>query len=417
MAPFTGSPPNQTYERTDGTRTGAAVNVTAKANGVNDTAALADNRENDIADALSALWLRNGGNQPSANLPMNGFKFTGLAAGSAANDSVRLAQIQAGALVYAEAAGTANAIELTTTPAFAPAEGVSIEFVAEADSTGATTVDLNGNGAVALQFGGAALIGGEINNGQAHRITHDGTQWQLQNSLRLSDLHALAKTDSNIIVGDGTNWVAESGATARTSLGLTIGTDVQAFDELLAEIAALSTDPNADSGLFFDDSAGNMAYWTPSSPLAFSGTNLTVGAASDTAAGVVEIAVQSEMEARSSTTLAVTPGRQHYHPAHPKAGGNFNGQGTPAFAAGDVGMGAITDNGTGDYTLAIDTAFSGTGYWQTVFARDDSTANSYMSATDSGSKTTTAFQVQVRDSNNTNQDTPEGGIMFWGDYA
>lgn len=36
----------------------------------------------------------------------------------------------------------------------------------------------------------------------------------------LQDISGLAKTDSNFIVGDGTNWVAESGATVRTSLGL-----------------------------------------------------------------------------------------------------------------------------------------------------------------------------------------------------
>jgi len=36
----------------------------------------------------------------------------------------------------------------------------------------------------------------------------------------LVDIGALAKTDNNFIVGNGTNWVAESGATARTSLGL-----------------------------------------------------------------------------------------------------------------------------------------------------------------------------------------------------
>lgn len=36
----------------------------------------------------------------------------------------------------------------------------------------------------------------------------------------LADIAGLAVTDGNIIVGNGTNWVAESGATARTSLGL-----------------------------------------------------------------------------------------------------------------------------------------------------------------------------------------------------
>lgn len=46
----------------------------------------------------------------------------------------------------------------------------------------------------------------------------------------LTDIAGLTKTDGNIIVGDGTNWVAESGATARTSLGLSIGVDVQEYD-------------------------------------------------------------------------------------------------------------------------------------------------------------------------------------------
>lgn len=35
----------------------------------------------------------------------------------------------------------------------------------------------------------------------------------------LADIAGLAVTDGNIIVGDGANWVAESGATARASLG------------------------------------------------------------------------------------------------------------------------------------------------------------------------------------------------------
>ncbi len=61
-----------------------------------------------------------------------------------------------------------------------------------------------------------------------------GTDVQTQDA-QLDDIAALAVTDSNFIVGDGTNWVAESGDTVRTSLGLTIGTDVQ------ADIPALDT--------------------------------------------------------------------------------------------------------------------------------------------------------------------------------
>lgn len=55
---------------------------------------------------------------------------------------------------------------------------------------------------------------------------------------QLLDIAGLAVTDNNIIVGNGSNWVAESGATARTSLGLSIGTDVQAYDDELRDIAS-----------------------------------------------------------------------------------------------------------------------------------------------------------------------------------
>ena len=43
----------------------------------------------------------------------------------------------------------------------------------------------------------------------------------------LADIAALTPSDSNIIVGDGTDWVAESDATARTSLGLGTGDSPQ----------------------------------------------------------------------------------------------------------------------------------------------------------------------------------------------
>ena len=62
---------------------------------------------------------------------------------------------------------------------------------------------------------------------------------------QLEDIAGLTPTDGNFIVGDGSNFVLENGATARASLGLTIGTHVQAYDAQLEDIAGLTpTDGN-----------------------------------------------------------------------------------------------------------------------------------------------------------------------------
>lgn len=86
---------------------------------------------------------------------------------------------------------------------------------------------------------------------------------------QISSLGQVTGAD-RIMVSTGVGaWAYESGATARGSLGLTIGTDVQAYDEGLSEIAALS-DPNADRLLGWVDGGNAYGFYS-------AGTGISIG--------------------------------------------------------------------------------------------------------------------------------------------
>ena len=89
----------------------------------------------------------------------------------------------------------------------------------------------------------------------------------------LTAIGGLAKTDSNIIVGNGSTWVAESGSTARTSLGVAIGSNVQAYDADLTAIGGLA---KTDSNII----VGNGSTWVAESG-ATARTSLGLGTAAD----------------------------------------------------------------------------------------------------------------------------------------
>jgi len=88
--------------------------------------------------------------------------------------------------------------------------GLTIGTDVEAySSTNADYSDTTANFTGTLQNGGSNVV-------VDSDIGSSVQAWDTQ----LDDIAALTVTDGNFIVGNGTNWVTESGATARTSLGL-----------------------------------------------------------------------------------------------------------------------------------------------------------------------------------------------------
>jgi hypothetical protein len=73
-------------------------------------------------------------------------------------------------------------------------------------------------------------------------------------------------------------------------------------------------------------------------------------------------ASQAEQEAGTAVDVAVTPGRQHFHPAAAKAWALITVSGGVATLAASFNVSGITDNGTGDYTITFSTPMSSTNY-------------------------------------------------------
>ena len=109
------------------------------------------------------------------------------------------------------------------------------QIVTIPDSIEKTYTLINGtSGAFTVEFktvSGTGFTFGTTEKNTA-LVYSDGTNVVevFQNTPQLQDIADLAVTNGNIIVGDGTNFVAESGATARTSLGLGTSDDVQFND-------------------------------------------------------------------------------------------------------------------------------------------------------------------------------------------
>lgn len=160
----------------------------------------------------------------------------------------------------------------------------------------------------AVNLAGAAAVTGALpvaNGGTGSATAADartalglaiGTNVQAYDA-GLADIAALAVTDGNIIVGNGTNWVAENGATARASLGLGTGDSPQ-----FTAVTVGNTGLTVGSSVPFSDSSGTLTLQNVDALDAT--TEATIEAAIDTLANLGSIqGVSFTMGAYAATVL------------------------------------------------------------------------------------------------------------------
>lgn len=121
-------------------------------------------------------------------------------------------------------------------------------------------------------------------------------------------------------------------------------------------------------------------------------------------------ATQAEMEAFTSTTAAVTPGRQKFHPGHPKAFVYYTSVTTTAINS-SFGVTSLTDGGSGTTTVNYTTSFSSTNNNVNYWASDGT--NRFFSIM--GTNGNTTVSLKSTDSAGTLTDCAYNMVSVWGD--
>lgn len=146
-------------------------------------ASWANTTMDDIALALTNSLAKNGETNPTANLPMNSFKHTGVAAADARTQYPRCSELVDGFFFRATSVGgTADAITAAiplSTNAYVSGQRFSWVNGAGAN-TGPVTLNFNGIGAKALtKRGSTALAAGDLPANAVCLAEYDGTRFQL----------------------------------------------------------------------------------------------------------------------------------------------------------------------------------------------------------------------------------------------
>lgn len=165
------------FTRDNGTNSGSDLWQQDKGDGTKILASLHDAHDEDIVTGLENCLTRDGQNAPSADLPMGGFKHTGVDDGTALTHYSTLAQVVGNPQNFGgTSTGGADVYNITLPVApSAYATGMWFSFIAHQDSVSAGLVNVNSIGQKNLKDYYGALAVGSIKTGDHVVCFYNGT--------------------------------------------------------------------------------------------------------------------------------------------------------------------------------------------------------------------------------------------------
>lgn len=344
-----------------------------------------DGEFDDISTALTASIAKDGQTTPTADLPMGGFKHTGVATTiSARSNYAPVAVLQDGTAQWISASGT-DTITATYSPAIpALVSGMELRFrAAAANATTTPTFAPNGLTAKTIVKGAnTALVAGDI-AGQHHEclVRYNATtdKWHLLNPVypagyTVDNLNSVTTDSTGGATGDFIPFVDASESNASNKV---LVTDLMA--NLIANFTTKTAPTVSDKIMIGDAAASGAAKISTVQQLADAHNGLTQKSTPTTsdrvpindaaASGVAKYstigniqsvlsAVQATQATGTSTALFVTPGVQKYHDSAAKFWAySILSAGVPQTSA-TFNISSIGDTATGKATFNFTTSFS-----------------------------------------------------------
>lgn len=188
-------------------------------------AARMDTYWEDVAGAIQSTLNRFGENAAAANISFGGYSIMDVADAQNSTDITTMSTV--GKSMYIGGSGyTGGAADAYTATAqfTSVVTGSRLVGLIHASNTGATTLNVNAGGAVAvLRLDGTPLQNGDLRQDWVFDVVFDGTNWRLISSTEaefngqyqginqsLTEIAALTHTKGNVIATNGSNWAAQT---------------------------------------------------------------------------------------------------------------------------------------------------------------------------------------------------------------